>query len=99
MSLALAAATLSFTPMQPIVGSLPAMGARAPAVQMNMQSRRAAILGLATAASAVAVPALADSIEDIAARNAAAAAKEREAKAAAADGTPQIPCFCLLFAR
>ena len=93
---AIAAATYSFTPMQPIV-SPPTMGVRAPVVTMSMSSRRAAVVGLATAASSFAVPALADSIEDIAARNAAAAAKEREAKAAAADGTHR-PLFTLLIA-
>lgn len=93
---AIAAATYSFTPMQPIV-SPPTMGVRAPVVTMSMSSRRAAVLGLATAASSFAVPALADSIEDIAARNAAAAAKEREAKAAAADGTHR-PLFTLVLA-
>ena len=82
---ALAAASCGFTPMPS--GVVPRIATtRAPIVSMSMESRRAALLGLAAAASTVAVPAFADSIEEIAARNAAAAAKEREAKAAQADG-------------
>ena len=81
-----------FTPLLPRAASRRCSGVvpriattRAPIVSMSMESRRAALLGLRQPLNGSGARSR-DSIEEIAARNAAAAAKEREAKAAQADG-------------
>ena len=84
LSAAVIAAT-AFAPTTAYPGvQLTPMRTSTPIMGMG-ESRRAALLGLTAAAASMATPVWADSIEDIAARNAAAAAKAREV----ADATPE----------
>ena len=78
-------AALAFSPQlhMPVAHAPPA---RATAPAMTMAGRRAALLAGAAAATTFAMPAFADSVEDIAARNAAAAAAARETAA----NTPEV---------